>query len=170
MVISMSILSFFWVAFKRIHSCCIIQQSEIHYMTQLKQSLSDTFMYFMSSITNRGTFKSFRLSHLTETYIIVIFMYIIIYLGVFFKKSIRSIGILAFAWCFVSFVIVNAYNSTVISYLSLSFKKPDVSTFHELAYNSNFQVTTIESTICEIDIMVKIYNYLFCWTWTIDYV
>ena len=65
-----------------------------------------------------------------------------------------AIGIISVVWCFFTFVIANVYNSSVISYLSVTYKKPDVSNFQELANHVHFKVVTLEGSICEIDIMV----------------
>ena len=48
----------------------------------------------------------------------------------------RSLGILVFTWSLVAIVIVNAYNSSIISYLSANYKKPEVSSFRDLANNN----------------------------------
>ena len=74
--------------------------------------------------------------------------------GVQKKSRNRSILCIALAWCFLAFVIVNVYNSCIISFLSVSYKKPDVSTFQELATNSKYEAVTMEGSICHIDIMV----------------
>ena len=74
--------------------------------------------------------------------------------GCQYKRSTYAIGVLAFTWSIVAFVIVNAYNSSVISYLSINYKKPEVSTFKELANNDNFNVLTLKGTVLEIDIKV----------------
>ena len=66
-------------------------------------------------------------------------------------------GVLAFTWSLIAIVIVNAYNSSVISYLSANFRKPEVSTFKELAENPNYNMIAIEGTSAEIDLAVKIY-------------
>ena len=69
-------------------------------------------------------------------------------------------GVLAFTWSLIAIVIVNAYNSSVISYLSANFRKPEVSTFKELAENPNYNmiaIKLIKGTSAEIDLAVKIY-------------
>ena len=78
-------------------------------------------------------------------------------LGCQLKKSTYTIGILAFTWSIVAYVIVNAYDSSVISYLSTSYKKPEVSTFKDLADNNNYNVLTLKGTVMEIDIQVLYY-------------
>ena len=64
---------------------------------------------------------------------------------------------MAFSWSIVAFVTVNAYNSSVISYLSFNYKKPEVSTFKDLADNNNYNVLTLKGTVMEIDIQVLYY-------------
>ena len=73
--------------------------------------------------------------------------------GMPYTSRLRSIGFIAFVWCFLAFVVVNVYDSCVISYLSVTYKKPDISTFKELATNSKMEAVTLEGSICEIDIM-----------------
>ena len=59
----------------------------------------------------------------------------------------RSIGVLAFTWSLIAIVIVNAYNSGVISYLSATYRKPEVSTFKVLAENVHYNMIGIKGTI-----------------------
>ena len=66
-------------------------------------------------------------------------------------------GVLAFTWSLIAIVIVNAYNSSVISYLSANFRKPEVSTYKELAENPSYNMIAIKGTSAEIDLAVKIY-------------
>ena len=72
-----------------------------------------------------------------------------------YRRTSRSIGVLAFTWSLIAIVIVNAYNSSVISYLSASYKKPEVSTFKELAQNAHYKVLMIKGTVAEDDLVVK---------------
>ena len=65
-------------------------------------------------------------------------------------------GFLAFTWSLIAIVIVNAYNSSVISYLSANYRKPEVSTFKELAENSNFKLLALKGAVAEYDIAVAI--------------
>jgi hypothetical protein len=64
-------------------------------------------------------------------------------------------GVLAFTWSLIAIVIVNAYNSSVISYLSANYRKPEVSTFKELAENSNYKMLSLKGTVAEYDVKVK---------------
>ena len=68
----------------------------------------------------------------------------------------RSIGVLAFTWSLIAIVIVNAYNSSVISYLSATYRKPEVSTFKELAENVHYNMIAIKGSIGEVDVVVNI--------------
>jgi len=63
-------------------------------------------------------------------------------------------GVLAFTWSLIAIVIVNAYNSSVISYLSANYRKPEVSTFKELAENSNYNMLAVKGAVGEYDIAV----------------
>ena len=68
----------------------------------------------------------------------------------------RSIGVLAFTWSLIAIVIVNAYNSSVISYLSATYKKPEVITFKELAENVHYNMIVIRGTSAEDDVLVSL--------------
>ena len=63
-------------------------------------------------------------------------------------------GVLAFIWSLIAIVIVNAYNSSVISYLSANYRKPEVSTFKELAENLNYNMLAVKGAVSEYDIAV----------------
>ena len=63
-------------------------------------------------------------------------------------------GVLAFTWSLIAIVIVNAYNSSVISYLSANYRKPEVSTFKELAENPNYNMLAVKGAVSEYDIAV----------------
>ena len=76
-------------------------------------------------------------------------------IGTNYKQITRSIGVLAFTWVLIAIVIVNAYNSSVISYLSTSFRKPEVSTFKELAENPNYNMVTVKGSAAEYDVKVS---------------
>ena len=67
----------------------------------------------------------------------------------------RSIGILAFTWSLIAIVIVNAYNSSVVSYLSANYKKPEVSTFKELAENEQYNMLAVKGSTSEVEIAVR---------------
>ena len=63
-------------------------------------------------------------------------------------------GVLAFIWGLAAIVIVNAYNSSVISYLSANYRKPEVSTFKELAENSNYKMLCLKGSTAEYEVKV----------------
>ena len=75
-------------------------------------------------------------------------------LGNSYARVTRSIGVLAFTWSLIAIVIVNAYNSSVISYLSTNYRKPEVSTFKELAENPNFNMLNLKGSAAEYDVKV----------------
>ena len=73
----------------------------------------------------------------------------------------RSIGVLAFTWSLIAIVIVNAYNSSVVSYLSANYRKPEVSTFKELAENEYYKMLALKGGVAEVDVVVRIiFKYL----------
>ena len=75
-------------------------------------------------------------------------------IGTSYKQITRSIGVLAFTWVLIAIVIVNAYNSSVISYLSTNYRKPEVSTFKKLAENPNYNILNVKGTAGEYDVKV----------------
>ena len=77
--------------------------------------------------------------------------------GTSYARITRSLSILAFTWSLIAIVIVNAYNSSVISYLSVNYKKPEGSTFRDLANNNQYQLLTVKGTIMEHDIKVHLH-------------
>ena len=81
---------------------------------------------------------------------------LIVEIGNSYAKITRSIGVLAFTWSLIAIVIVNAYNSGVISYLSATYRKPEVSTFKELAENVHYNMIAIKGTIAEGDLAVSL--------------
>ena len=72
-----------------------------------------------------------------------------------YAKITRSMGVLAFTWSLIAIVIVNAYNSSVISYLSATYRKPEVSTFKELAEKNQFNLLLMKGTSAEGDVAVS---------------
>ena len=64
-------------------------------------------------------------------------------------------GIIAFTWSLVAIVIVNAYYSGIISYLSADYRKPEVGNFQELAENDQYKILTMKGSVVEFDISVK---------------
>ena len=72
-----------------------------------------------------------------------------------YRRFTRSMGILIFTWSIVAIVIVNAYYSSIISYLSTNYKKPEVSTFQELAESNRYKMVTMKGSFVEFDIAVS---------------
>lgn len=68
----------------------------------------------------------------------------------------HSIRLLSISWLLVATIIVYAYNSTLISYLSVDYRTPDVSTFRELVNNEQYQFVTLKGSIVELDILVRL--------------
>ena len=64
-------------------------------------------------------------------------------------------GVLAFTWSLIAIVIVNAYNCSVISHLSANYRKPEVSTFKELAENPNYNMLSVKGSISEVEVAVS---------------
>jgi Ligand-gated ion channel len=82
----------------------------------------------------------------------------------FFKKKIgetyrsghRLVGFLAAVWCLTTFVFVNSYNSTLASYLSVSYNAPEVNSIEDLASSSSNQLVILKGSISEVDILVNL--------------
>ena len=78
-----------------------------------------------------------------------------------YRRFSRSMGILAFTWSLVAVVIVNAYYSGIISYLSANNRKPEVSNFQELAENDQYQMIAVKGSVVEFDVAVIFYSFRF---------
>jgi hypothetical protein len=75
--------------------------------------------------------------------------------GTTYLRITRSVGVLAFTWSLIAIVIVNTYNCSVISHLSANYRKPEVSTFKELAANNDYNMVTVKGSIGEVDVIVS---------------
>ena len=65
-------------------------------------------------------------------------------IGGYYWHSYRSIGVMASTWCLViAFFLVNIYSSCLTSYTSLTFQRPNVSSFSDLATKPNYQVMAL---------------------------
>ena len=67
-------------------------------------------------------------------------------------------GIIALTWSLVAIVIVDAYYSGIISYLSANYRKPEVSKFQELAENDQYQMLAAKGTVVEFDVAVEFHH------------
>ena len=72
-----------------------------------------------------------------------------------YQSDLRSEGLITFTWCVVSFIFINIYSSFLTSYMSLTSKGPDISSFKDLATDSNYQLTNLKGTFTERLFMVK---------------
>ena len=79
---------------------------------------------------------------------------IFILIGETYRSKHRLVGFLAAIWCLATFVFVNSYNSTLASYLSLSYNAPEVNSIKELASSSTYQRAILKGSISEVDILV----------------
>ncbi len=76
--------------------------------------------------------------------------YILISTGTgFIRSRHRSIGVIAVTWCLPAFVFVNIYASCLTSYMSLTFQKPNIGSFQDLAKNPHYQVITLKNSFPE---------------------
>ena len=66
----------------------------------------------------------------------------------------KTVGVIAIFWCFLGFMFVNIYCSTLTSFMSITYQRPEINSFKDLANNPNYQATIKKGSISEIDIMV----------------
>nr|CAH0098786.1 unnamed protein product [Daphnia galeata] len=73
--------------------------------------------------------------------------------GNYFPSRQLSQRILAATWCLIAFVFVNIYNSTLTSYMSVTYQRPTINSFDDLATNPSYKSTILTGSIQEIDIL-----------------
>ena len=74
--------------------------------------------------------------------------------GGYYKGKVRYLSVIAASWCFVAFVFVNVYNSTLTSTLAISYKAPEINSVQQLADSTKFQLVTIKGILPDMQIMV----------------
>jgi hypothetical protein len=74
--------------------------------------------------------------------------------GGYYRSGHKTLGIMATVWCLAAFVFVNSYNTVLVSYLSVSYKSPDINSLAQLASSSTHNMVTMKGTVYEIDILV----------------
>ncbi|EFX79391.1 hypothetical protein DAPPUDRAFT_319679 [Daphnia pulex] len=81
---------------------------------------------------------------------------IIRFIGNHFQCHQPSQKLLAATWCFVTFVFVNTYNSTLTSYMSVTYQKPEIiNSFRDLATATpSYKATVLIGSIQDIDLRV----------------
>ncbi|KAK4004970.1 hypothetical protein OUZ56_006696 [Daphnia magna] len=67
----------------------------------------------------------------------------------------RSQKILVATWCLAAFVFVNTYNCTLTSYMSVTYQKPDINSFKDLATSTTYKANVLIGSIQEIDIQMS---------------
>ncbi|XP_046461551.1 uncharacterized protein LOC124207942 [Daphnia pulex] len=79
--------------------------------------------------------------------------------GNYFPCQQPSQKLLVATWCFVTFVFVNTYNSTLTSYMSVTYQRPEVNSFRDLALATKYKATVLTGSIQDIDLRVimKVY-------------
>jgi hypothetical protein len=75
-----------------------------------------------------------------------------------FRQS--SQKLLAATWCLIAFVFVNVYNSTLTSYMSVTYQRPIINSMSDLAANPSYNMACVAGAIQYIDLTV--YNINFC--------
>lgn len=81
--------------------------------------------------------------------------------GNYFPSRQLSQRVLAATWCLIAFVFVNIYNSTLTSYMSVTYQRPTINSFDDLATNPSYKSTILTGSIQEIDILVNSIYILF---------
>jgi hypothetical protein len=77
-------------------------------------------------------------------------------LGGYFQSNRLPLRVVAGSWCLIAVVLVYAYNSTLISYVSLPTHQPIVNTFEDLAASKTLRVTTQRGSLSAEIILVTI--------------
>ncbi|XP_046458984.1 glutamate receptor ionotropic, delta-2-like [Daphnia pulex] len=80
--------------------------------------------------------------------------------GVYFPCRQPSQKLLVATWCFATFVFVNIYNSTLRSYMSVTYQRPEINSFRDLATATNYKATVLIGSIQDIDLRVVMEVYL----------
>lgn len=75
--------------------------------------------------------------------------------GNYFPSRQSSQRLLIATWCFVAFVFVNIYSSTLTSYISVTYQRPTINSFDDLAETPSYKATILTGSIQEIDILVN---------------
>lgn len=81
--------------------------------------------------------------------------------GGYLPSSRLSMRFAAGSWCLIAFVLVYAYNSTLVSYISLSKYESVVNTWEDLAASTNLRVTAPRGSISANIILVTILRHMF---------
>lgn len=72
-----------------------------------------------------------------------------------YQTDLRSVGLITFTWCLVTFVFVNIYSSCLTSYMSLTSQRPDINSLKDLATDPSYQLTTLKGTDTELMFLVQ---------------
>ncbi|EFX69516.1 hypothetical protein DAPPUDRAFT_113577 [Daphnia pulex] len=67
-----------------------------------------------------------------------------------FRRS--SQKLLAATWCLIAFVFVNVYNSTLTSYMSVTYQRPIINSMSDLAANPSYKMACVAGAIQYIDL------------------
>ena len=87
-------------------------------------------------------------------------IFLLLTTGVLLQTGYKKVGVIAIFWCFLGFMFVNIYSSTLTSFMSITYQRPDVNSFKDLANNPNYQAIIQKGSIGEIDILV---GWIFIW-------
>lgn len=115
----------------------------------------NSIMYLIGIITGQGKniYPTYRKKEKPIVLNIVTILLIVSGTG-FIRSRHRSIRVITVSWCLPAFVFVNIYASCLTSYMSLTFQKPSIGSFKDLARNPNYQVITLKNSFPENVFMV----------------
>ena len=75
--------------------------------------------------------------------------------GGYFRNGHKSVGMIAVVWCFATFVFVNIYSTCLTSYMSLTFQRPAINSFGDLAMAKDYDLTVVKGSNAEVIFLVK---------------
>jgi hypothetical protein len=109
--------------------------------------VDDIIMYIIGTFTSQGKPLQIKLQFKYSQRVHTLS-------GGYYRSGHKTLGILATVWCLAAFVFVNSYNSLLVSYLSVSYKSPDINSLAQLASSSTHKMVTMKGILYEIDILV----------------
>ena len=74
------------------------------------------------------------------------------------QSGYKTVGVIAIFWCFLGFMFVNIYCSTLTSFMSITYQRPEINSFKDLANSPNHQAMIKKGSISEMDILVYYIN------------
>ena len=159
--IDMDRLDHFWGSDRcNFHPNCLLFKTYWRWWTERNTGQNCCLVFIQYTRLSRWVHFIFCKSNRTCSWLI--FYNFLNFKGNDFPSRQLSQRILAATWCLIAFVFVNIYNSTLTSYMSVTYQRPTINSFDDLATNPSYKATILTGSIQEIDILVNIfYFYLF---------